>query len=152
MCWIYFAEANKEMSTILLRLPVVVFVVAVLIFASTTIACAQGLPRPQIQITFLVVQRSPAVGMEFFAGSLGGVIRDKDLLPIQGAVISVMDQQYNTLPEVTSDAAGRYNVPNLAKSIYLVRIEADGFQSILKCVKVDDTRPTIKDFKMKPAN
>lgn len=60
-----------------------------------------------------------------------GTVTDPSGASISGATVQVKNAGTGQLQSVTSDSAGRYNVPDLAVGEYEVRASKDGFASLL---------------------
>ena len=64
------------------------------------------------------------------SGRILGTVTDQSGGVIAGATVSVIDTERNVSRTLTTDEAGEYNAPNLIPSVYTVRVEAKGFQTI----------------------
>jgi len=89
--------------------------------------------------------------LEFeFKHTLEGVVSDEELAVLSDAKVTLLDDQFNVIKEVTTDANGKYSfgfVPT--GKTYYVRTEKDDFVTQEKSVKIpDESGKTSLDVKM----
>src|SRR5664279_4520215 len=63
-------------------------------------------------------------------GSLSGTVADKTGSVISGATVKVTSQETGTVREGKTDDSGHFLVPLLSVSIYTIRVESQGFQTV----------------------
>jgi hypothetical protein len=61
------------------------------------------------------------------AGRIEGTVTDQTGAAVPGATVTILDVDRGTTRNLTSDAAGAYNAPNLPPGNYRVRVEFPGF-------------------------
>ena len=86
-------------------------------------------------------------------GSLSGTVSDKTGSVISGATVKITSQGTGTTRDVKTDDSGHYIAPLLAVSIYTIRVESQGFQTIEQKdirLQVDEQREV--DFSLNPAS
>jgi uncharacterized GH25 family protein len=72
----------------------------------------------------VIIRMAPAPG----TGSLVGLVRDSEEMPVEGAKITVMDAATRrTLSEVVTDENGEYRLSRIREGSFPVRCAADGF-------------------------
>lgn len=81
--------------------------------------------------------RSPALAQQF-NGTLRGTVQDSTGAVLPGAAVSVVDIGTNDTRLLTTDAQGRWVLPNLKPGTYRIRVALDGFKTAaLDQVKLD---------------
>ncbi len=78
--------------------------------------------------TFALLASSSVYGQG--TGSFSGNVLDKSGSPISGATVTVTSQGTGVSRQVKTDEAGHYLLPLLPVSIYTVRVEFQGFQTV----------------------
>jgi hypothetical protein len=86
-------------------------------------------------------------------GSISGTVTDATGAAVSGAKVTVTSQATAASRDGISDSAGHYDIPLLGVSIYTVRAELQGFQTVEERdvhLQVDEHREL--DFKLVPAS
>src|SRR5262245_52444468 len=75
---------------------------------------------------------------QFASGTITGVVKDSTNAIIQGAVVTVTEQQTGTAIKVSTQNDGAFTAPNLAPAEYSLAVEANGFKRLVVAgLKVD---------------
>src|SRR5499427_10105274 len=86
-------------------------------------------------------------------GSFSGTVIDKSGSVIAGAKVTVTSQLTGVSRDATTDSAGHYVVPLLSVSVYMVRVESQGFQTTeQKDLKLQVNEQREVDFTLNPAS
>src|SRR6202049_1324892 len=86
-------------------------------------------------------------------GSFLGVVTDKSGSAISGARVTVTSQATGTSRDAVTDDAGHYTINLLPVSVYTVRVEYQGFQSVeTKDVKLQVDEQRELDFALSPSS
>src|ERR1700680_3462399 len=86
-------------------------------------------------------------------GSLSGTVADKTGSVISGTTVKITSQGTGVTREVKTDGSGHYQAPFLPVSIYIIRVESQGFQTTEQKdirLQVDEQREI--DFTLSPAS
>ncbi|MFZ0683899.1 MAG: carboxypeptidase-like regulatory domain-containing protein [Terriglobales bacterium] len=86
-------------------------------------------------------------------GSFSGTVADKTGSVITGAAVTVTSQATGLTREVKTDASGHYLVPLLPVSVFVIRVESQGFQTVEQKdirLQLDEQREV--DFTLNPAS
>jgi Carboxypeptidase regulatory-like domain len=85
-------------------------------------------------------------------GSFSGTVVDKSGSPVQGASITVTSQATGVARQTKTDEVGHYTVPFLAASVFTVRVDFQGFQSVeTKDVRLQVDEGRVLDFTLAPS-
>src|ERR1700675_1084948 len=86
-------------------------------------------------------------------GSFFGVVTDKSGSAISGARVTVTSQATGTSRDAVTDDAGHYTINLLPVSVYTIRVEYTGFQSVeTKDVKLQVDEQRELDFALSPSS
>src|SRR6202140_3541767 len=86
-------------------------------------------------------------------GSFLGVVTDKSGSAISGARVTVTSQATGTSRDAVTDDAGHYTINLLPVSVYTIRVEYTGFQSVeTKDVKLQVDEQRELDFALSPSS
>lgn len=86
-------------------------------------------------------------------GSFQGVVTDKSGSAISGARVTVTSQATGTSRDAVTDDAGHYTINLLPVSVYTIRVEYTGFQSVeTKDVKLQVDEQRELDFALSPSS
>src|SRR6476620_1896195 len=89
-------------------------------------------------LAFLVIALPTGLWGQFASGTITGVVTDSTGSVIQGANITVTEQQTGTAIKVTTQHDGAFTAPNLAPAEYTLTVEAGGFKRlVISKLKVD---------------
>ena len=86
-------------------------------------------------------------------GSFSGTVLDKSGSAISGATVTATSQSTGVVRQATTDEAGHYLIPLLPVSIYTLRVEFKGFQTVESKdlrLQVDEAREL--DFTLVPSS
>ncbi len=81
-------------------------------------------------------------------GAMAGLVTDEKGAPLAGASVTVSGVQAPA--SATTDANGRFTIPNLVPGAYKVRVEALGFGTIVQTVTVSINSRSRADFRLSP--
>ncbi|HEY0097512.1 MAG TPA: TonB-dependent receptor [Pyrinomonadaceae bacterium] len=86
------------------------------------------------KITFLsfllVLLIAPATFAQTHRASIRGTVSDPNRAVVPGATVTLTNRATNEIRTVTSNASGEYAILSLAPGVYLVAVEAAGFQRL----------------------
>ena len=92
----------------------------------------------------------PAYGQA--TGSFSGTVVDKSGAAIQGATVTVTSQSTGVARQSKTDEVGHYTVPFLPATVFTVRVEFQGFQSVeSKDVRLQVDEARVLDFTLAPS-
>jgi len=101
--------------------------------------------------TFVISVSSLSFGQA--SGSFSGTITDKSGSVITGAKITATSQATGVAREATTDDTGHYLIPLLSVSVYSVKVESSGFQTVeQKDIKLQVDEHREVNFTMPPAS
>src|SRR6266446_8088037 len=86
-------------------------------------------------------------------GNFSGTVTDKSGSVVAGATVKITSQATGVSREAKTDASGYYTVPLLPVSIYVIRVESQGFQPVEQKdlrLQVDERREV--NFTLQPAS
>src|SRR5438876_8280338 len=78
----------------------------------------------------LLVAGAAARAQESASAGIAGQVLDTTRAAVPGATVTVINAGTNAQRVVTSDAEGRFTVPNLPAATYIIRVELPGFQPV----------------------
>src|SRR5262245_61116997 len=78
----------------------------------------------------LLVCTSTAAAQESASSGIVGQVTDSTHGALPGATVTVTNTGTNAQRTATTDAEGRFSIPNLQPATYRVRVELQGFQTI----------------------
>ncbi|MGH9858593.1 MAG: carboxypeptidase-like regulatory domain-containing protein, partial [Candidatus Acidiferrales bacterium] len=80
-------------------------------------------------------------------GAIAGTVTDPSGAAIPGATVSL---QQGSAPNRTAatDSQGRFQLEGLAAGLYVVRVEAPGFQAVTREVRVQDDAAATTDIRL----
>jgi hypothetical protein len=81
-------------------------------------------------IAMLVLAGGVANAQQSASSGIIGDVRDSTRAGVPGATVTIINTGTNAQRVVTTDADGRFNVPNLPAATYDVRIELAGFRTV----------------------
>jgi carboxypeptidase family protein/TonB-dependent receptor-like protein len=81
-------------------------------------------------VAALVSICAAASAQESASGGITGQVLDPTHAALPGATVTVINAGTNAQRVVTTDAEGRFTVPNLPAATYIVRVELSGFTSV----------------------
>lgn len=86
----------------------------------------------------------PAANAQAVYGSIGGTVVDSSGSAVANAKLTIRDTDRNVVYTAQTDSSGRYDERNLIAGHYQVKIEAQGFRSVLS--KVDVSVDSVATF------
>lgn len=85
--------------------------------------------KKAISLASLAIILTVSVFAQSNTGSITGVISDPNGAVVPAATVAIVNQGTNERRTVTTDSAGRYDVPSLPTGIYSIEVSASGFQA-----------------------
>src|SRR6516162_6763653 len=83
-----------------------------------------------VTIAALVMFCAAARAQESASGGIAGQVFDPTHAAIPGATVTVVNAGTNAQRVVTTDAEGRFVVPNMPSANYIIRVELSGFTPV----------------------
>ncbi len=88
---------------------------------------------------FAVLVLVPAAFSQSVTGSISGVVIDPNGAVVPAAEVTLVNDQTKDKRNQPTNEAGRFNFPSLQPGVYTLRIEHQGFETMLRTKIVPDS-------------
>ena len=100
--------------------------------------------RPQLILVLILATLSARAQAP--TGTISGLVDDSSGKPVAGARLRLTNRDSGLVRSLTTSSEGDYSVAALPPGVYLVTIEADGFESLAHTALVETGRTTTLTF------